>query len=435
MSEIHKPISTLVIKSLIGEATQAEITQLEEWASLSVENWIWLEHFKNPEWIMREIKEQEAIDVESYAVIFRQRLHLHEIKTAQRKRIRHRVYATAAAAVLIILITSPWLYKYLLRDAVQLTQTTPASTIPVIHAPAPLANPTPLAAQLATTRLPNALVHKKDHSEKQLNTKKAATQAAGEPAASRSTTVTMVDLPVSHAQMPAAQEQEPAVPYSTLVNTITAPRQKDHRILNKEKTILKDRRLPDGSAYTLNADSEIYYPEGSGHSKRKIALNGEGLINVVHQRSNPFLLATNGILIATDSGSFNVRSYPTETQAEITALTATLLVTTEVYTDTIHPGETVCIASGSPAGKDHWNTDKITAYSNRLFYFDNDDLNRAAREIARWYGLTLAGADNAHIKVSFQGRRTKKPEEVITKLVTSDGKQHLRIEGTRLILD
>ena len=44
MLEIHE-VRALVIKHLTDEVSEAEMRQLEEWASLSTENRIWLQRF------------------------------------------------------------------------------------------------------------------------------------------------------------------------------------------------------------------------------------------------------------------------------------------------------------------------------------------------------------------------------------------------------
>ena len=63
MLEIHE-IRALVIKHLTDEVTEAEMRQLEEWASLSTENRIWLQRFFDINWVAARIVKYRSFDPE-----------------------------------------------------------------------------------------------------------------------------------------------------------------------------------------------------------------------------------------------------------------------------------------------------------------------------------------------------------------------------------
>ncbi|WP_207515230.1 FecR family protein [Longitalea luteola] len=431
MSEIRKPISTLVVRSLIGEATPTEIMQLEEWASLSVDNRVWLDRFDDPDFIIDGINELEALDLDACERDFQRRLHIYEHR-AKVKRMKRQIVIWSAAAI-ILLSCGIWLHKHLAPDTTpSLTHlhTTPAKTKPVNKPEAKAAKQSPLPIS----------VHNDNTHQKQVRTPSAAPIIY--EAGYESPPVTAANVPEAFRQLPSASAAPPQPitnHYASRNGPFNFPQKalEPFDILNDDSSILKDHMLPDGSIVTLNAQSRIFYPNPFQGANRKIKLTGEGHFIVVQNDSLPFIVSANGARVeAIGSSSFNMRCYPDEEQTEITLLTGdSLLVAVGPYHSILQPGQTARFSKGSPINKYNTNNrDKVVAYTNRLFHFDKDDLNQVAQEIARWYGLTLMGVNLSHTQVSFQGLRTKSAEAVIKQLTTSDGKSHVKIEGKRLIV-
>ncbi|WP_205514189.1 FecR domain-containing protein [Longitalea arenae] len=391
--------SSPLMRYLTGGATDAEIMQVEEWASLSVENRNWLNRSNNFSLIRKRYGRMEKIYREANASDCLQHLEYYQrIKSLKRKRMRR---SFAAAAAVCILFFAAWLHNH---DLLEVAQKQPvAQTTPVTINPAANHKPTH-----ATSHLPDS---------------------TDQPS--------RLHLPADTAEN---IELTPAAPAFVSKNahgtrSVLGPRKKEHVIINKERTILPSF-LPDGSAFILNAGSEIGYSDPFDTSNRRITLEGEAYFNLVQNADQPLLVRTKNALILSYGGSFNVHSYSNGKQTTVTALTGdNLTVQAGTYQAQIEAGETAIIQRGAPIELyNRKNVEKIVAYTRKLFYFENDNVNDVAREIARWYGLTVAGNDSSHTRVSFRGSRLVEVTDVIKKLVTSDGQCHLTLKGNELII-
>jgi transmembrane sensor len=75
--------------------------------------------------------------------------------------------------------------------------------------------------------------------------------------------------------------------------------------------------LPDGTTVTLNAQSEIKYPEKFSASERIVKLSGEAYFDVVHDAAHPFVVETGEVRVEDLGTSFNVSAYPGRNQVEV----------------------------------------------------------------------------------------------------------------------
>ncbi|SNY99372.1 FecR family protein [Flagellimonas pacifica] len=77
--------------------------------------------------------------------------------------------------------------------------------------------------------------------------------------------------------------------------------------------------LPDGTQVTLNANSQLEYPEIFNDSLREISLNGEAYFKVIRNEHKPLLVNTNSpIKIRVLGTVFNIKSYPEEKHVRTT---------------------------------------------------------------------------------------------------------------------
>ena len=78
-----------------------------------------------------------------------------------------------------------------------------------------------------------------------------------------------------------------------------------------------ESKLPDGSSVTLNAGSDLEYPENFDNDKRNVTLNGEAYFNVTHDAERPFIIAANDIRVEVLGTSFYVNANATNGNVEI----------------------------------------------------------------------------------------------------------------------
>ncbi|NIJ52384.1 FecR family protein [Dyadobacter arcticus] len=72
--------------------------------------------------------------------------------------------------------------------------------------------------------------------------------------------------------------------------------------------------LPDGSVVTLNKKSTISYPAHFTGKTREVALTGEGFFEVTPDKSKPFIISVNKVIVRVVGTSFNVKESDSETE-------------------------------------------------------------------------------------------------------------------------
>ena len=99
-------------------------------------------------------------------------------------------------------------------------------------------------------------------------------------------------------------------------NTLTNP---------KGSTVI-DITLSDGSRVWLNAGSSVTYPVAFSGPDRKISINGEAYLEVVHDKSHPFYVTKHNVQVQVLGTHFNVNAYDDESNIKITLLEGAVAV-------------------------------------------------------------------------------------------------------------
>jgi ferric-dicitrate binding protein FerR (iron transport regulator) len=125
-----------------------------------------------------------------------------------------------------------------------------------------------------------------------------------------------------------------------------------------------------------------------------VHVKGEAYFEVAKDASKPFFVDVNGHstieVLGTD---FNVNAYENEDIISTTLLQGSVKVTAgdkgpEV---TLRPGQQMLIDTGTRQIKavNYVDTDKMVAWKNGAFNFEGIPLERAMRQLARWYNLQI----------------------------------------------
>ncbi|MBB6126037.1 FecR family protein [Mucilaginibacter lappiensis] len=166
-------------------------------------------------------------------------------------------------------------------------------------------------------------------------------------------------------------------------NTIETPRGGQYQLL-----------LPDGTRVWLNAASSLKYPVSFNSSKeRKVELSGEAYFEVAHNKNIPFKVVTNKQLVEVLGTHFNLNAYPDELSTKTTLLEGAVKVTAGDKNTTLKPGQeadlttTLKVSEVDPRDAIDWK--------NGFFRFDDEDLEIAMRQIARWYDVKIIYEDES----------------------------------------
>lgn len=158
-------------------------------------------------------------------------------------------------------------------------------------------------------------------------------------------------------------------------------------VLTTPQNATAEVTLSDGSAVTLNAGSRLVYPQSFKGSTREVELQGEAYFKVHHDAKHPFIVKAGKIFTKVLGTEFNVRSYSPQ-HIHVTLLQGRVAVSTPSSSKCLKPGEDASLHGGVLTVRSV-DTEEFTAWKNGEFYFDNETLLDIAKEIGKWYNVSV----------------------------------------------
>ena len=163
-------------------------------------------------------------------------------------------------------------------------------------------------------------------------------------------------------------------------NTISTPKGGQYQLI-----------LPDGTKVYLNAASTLSYPTAFQDKERLVELNGEAYFEVAKNKLLPFRVKSGQQTVEVLGTHFNVNAYADEGAIRTTLLEGAVKISAGMITQVIKPGQQA-ILNKNTADKiviTEVNTDKVIAWKNGVFSFENEDLKSVMRQISRWYNVEV----------------------------------------------
>ncbi len=218
----------------------------------------------------------------------------------------------------------------------------------------------------------------------------------------------------------------------------TAPGEIQYNTLtNPRGSKVVDMILADGSRVWLNAGSSLTYPVAFSGNERKVAITGEAYFEVVHNDAKPFKV-TYGKTEITDIGTeFNVNAYENEGNVKVTLLEGSIKVNQSLPGTNnkgiiIKPGEQAQVTSDIKIIKGV-DVDKVMAWKNGVFNFQDASLEEVMRQVERWYDIEVVYQKGVP-KFEFVGKlsRALSLSAVLHGLEVS--KVNFRVEGRTVVV-
>ena len=164
-------------------------------------------------------------------------------------------------------------------------------------------------------------------------------------------------------------------------NTITTPKGRRYHAV-----------LPDGTEVWLNAASAIRYPTAFTGKERKVEINGEAYFEVVKNEEKPFVVnLENEAEVEVLGTHFNINAYDNEEAIRTTLLEGSVRVRSGMRQAVIRPGEqaqmrrnaldAIAVKTADP--------EKVMAWKNGFFNFENASLEEILRQLERWYDIEV----------------------------------------------
>lgn len=208
-------------------------------------------------------------------------------------------------------------------------------------------------------------------------------------------------------------------------NTISTPKGRQFRLL-----------LPDGTKVWLNAASAVKYPTAFTGSERRIELAGEAYFEVAKNAGQPFKVITNGTEVAVLGTSFNINAYDNEPAIRTTLLDGSVRVQAYEQSQTLKPGEqaAVNIHKQQLVLLKETDLDKIMAWKNGLFNFEDASLEEVMRQLERWYDIEVTYAKGIPA-IRFGGEINKQNTLQDVLQILEKSNVHFRLEqGRKLVV-
>lgn len=265
-------------------------------------------------------------------------------------------WISAAAAVLVILV-SGWSAWYVLQHRAQgARQLAARDTPPAVQGAAPGANK-------ATLRLANG----SDIVLNDIPTGKAV-QVAG-----------MKVSKTAGGQVVYQVEQGAAGEPGDGTNTIITPRGGQHEIV-----------LADGTKVWLNAASSLRFPVAFSKTARTVELSGEAYFEVTKDPSRPFSVNANGTTVSVYGTHFNINAYSDNPSVTATLLEGAVRFGKANASVMLAPGQQGSVPNnGTNIRVSVADMEKVMGWKKGYFVFRDESIVDIMKQVARWYDVDI----------------------------------------------
>lgn len=175
--------------------------------------------------------------------------------------------------------------------------------------------------------------------------------------------------------------------------------------------------LEDGTLVHLNSESELKIPVTfAGERFREVWLKGEGYFEVSKNPEHPFVVRTEHADICVLGTRFNVNAHRVDGVLETTLVEGKVQVTENKTSDKIvlHPNEQARIYNGKITVCEV-DAESYISWVNGKFCFEAETLEEIAAQLERWYGVNFFFTRQELQKRKFTGSvfRDEKIEQIL----------------------
>lgn len=169
-------------------------------------------------------------------------------------------------------------------------------------------------------------------------------------------------------------------------------------------------QLPDGTRVWLNAASSIRYPVAFSGKERRVEMSGESYFEVAPDTKKPFIVAINNKAAVEVLGtSFNINAYTDEAHISTTLLDGRIRISgpgTAKMPVVLKPGQQAQLRHEALSVNNNPDIEKVMAWKNGLFNFEDMGLKEMMRQLERWYDIEVIYEGNVP-DVPFFGKMSR----------------------------
>lgn len=203
-------------------------------------------------------------------------------------------------------------------------------------------------------------------------------------------------------------------------NTLTVPRGGQYQVV-----------LPDGSKVWLNSASSLRYPTAFNGAERKVILQGQAYFEIAGKAAQPFKVQANEMEVVVLGTRFDMMAYADEPTINATLLDGKIKVQDKI----LRPGQQAVLElTKHQLTIGEADVNKIMAWKNGLFVFNNMDLPTILREIARWYDVEIIYQAKPGQELYGGGISRNLNLSAVLHVLEENGTNHFKTDGNKVIV-
>jgi ferric-dicitrate binding protein FerR (iron transport regulator) len=192
--------------------------------------------------------------------------------------------------------------------------------------------------------------------------------------------------------------------------------------------------LPDGSLVWLNASSSIHFPTSFVENERRVNVTGEAYFEIAKNPSKPFIVGVNNSEVQVLGTHFNINSYNDEDDMKTTLLEGSVRFVSGGDINILKPGQQSQLAkNGDIKVVSDVDVDKVVAWKNGLFDFENAGIETVMRQLSRWYDVEVEYNGKPDDIFIAEMRRNIKLSDAL-KALELTGRVRFDIQGKKIIV-
>jgi transmembrane sensor len=192
--------------------------------------------------------------------------------------------------------------------------------------------------------------------------------------------------------------------------------------------------LPDRSKVWLNALSSITYPLHFTGNERNVKISGEAYFEVAHNARMPFKVHTGNQTVEVLGTHFNIMAYAEEKAIKTTLIEGSVKISERKVSRLLVPGEQAQVNSGKITVTNDIDLEDVVAWKNGYFKFD-DNLEAIMAKVAKWYDVDVVYQLKPDPNNVYMGKVSRsKNISSLLKIIEFNGDVHFKIEGRRVIV-
>ena len=169
--------------------------------------------------------------------------------------------------------------------------------------------------------------------------------------------------------------------------------------------------LADGSKVWLNSGSKLVFPATFRKDKRVVFLEGEGIFEVAHDKSHPFVVRSGDQNIEVLGTVFNVSNYHDDKTISTVLKSGSIKISYK-NSGAIKSDESVTIKPNTLAvyNRNDQNIatqkveiEKYFSWRDGVFIFKNDSMESIMKKVSRYYNIEIVINDTELAKTTFSG--------------------------------